>query len=389
VVGRPRARAPSQRATHSRTTTAASVDPPLSSRVPPDGGRGGDAATPFPPAPPPSRAGAPHRAAGTRARNIDRVLESLIREQAARGEGEGDGGEGGGVVAAASAPARAPASRPASLPAPPPAPDDGDDIIVEAPTDPCVRFAIDVVAAAVAADGAPLEAAFATDVAARGSAAAAFMASPTAPDGVYYRWRLWSLSNGESLDWWSPAARPLAVGGRAWRPPPPPSARAPPATLADALEPGEVEVLQGILASITLERASVRAAMAFCLDRARAAPTVAAALAASLTDATAPPATLVARLYLAADVLSNAASPAAPGASRFRAALAPALAPAAALLGAAIASAESRMVAAGVRRAVGRVVASWRVGAVFEGGAVDAFEAAFAAAAGAGAAARE
>lgn len=193
---------------------------------------------------------------------------------------------------------------------------------------------------------------------------------------VYYRWRLFSMLQGDSPKQWSTREFRMFAGGSVWRPPPVTQyTDGMPDELVAALEPeaprgelsdGQRARLQSLLRRVTPARSSVGEVMSWVVEHAEAAPELATWLCDSLTGARTAPAQRVARLYLVSDVLHNAQAKL-PHASELRAALQPRLP---AVLRACRAArrrlaARSRLQAEGFRVRVQRVLHAWSDWAVY------------------------
>lgn len=125
-----------------------------------------------------------------------------------------------------------------------------------------------------------------------------------------------------------------------------------------SLTEAERSALEGVLQGLTVERASVQAAMVFAMDLADAAREVSQALVESLLVADAPPSTRVARLFLLSDLLHNSRSQGR-NAAAFRTHLVAALPAVFEGLHAAHGELESRISAQALRRHVSAVLRAW------------------------------
>ena len=105
--------------------------------------------------------------------------------------------------------------------------------------------------------------------------------------------------------------------------------------------------------------------MVFALDRADCALQISAAIAESIREPGAPPPVLVARLYVAADVLHNCATPGVRNASVYRSALQSQLPDCFEALGQAFSTITGRLRREAMRSRVTRVLAAWTATAVF------------------------
>lgn len=146
-----------------------------------------------------------------------------------------------------------------------------------------------------------------------------FLFENKSQEHVYYRWKLYSILQGESPGQWRTADFRMFRSGSIWRPPllnpylhgdeeahedsPPPSQE-------EELRKGQLrtdhrEQLEALLQCLTPRREEVGDAMLFCLERAEAAEEVVACIAQSLSLIHTPLQKKVARLYLVSDILYN------------------------------------------------------------------------------------
>ncbi|XP_072939742.1 U2 snRNP-associated SURP motif-containing protein isoform X2 [Epargyreus clarus] len=144
-----------------------------------------------------------------------------------------------------------------------------------------------------------------------------FLFENQSPAHVYYRWKLFSMLQGDSPKQWSLEDFRMFQGGSVWRPPVMNlyTAGMPDELVEEdeskenirgTLSNNQRDRLEEIVRALTPARESVGAAMAWCLEHAEAAGEVAACLAEALAGAATPPARRVARLYLLSDILHNA-----------------------------------------------------------------------------------
>ena len=184
---------------------------------------------------------------------------------------------------------------------------------------PARRSLIDTTASFVVRCGRPFEEAVALRE--RENPHFAFLRRPyTTAEHLYYRWRLYSLSQGDTLAHWRTRPFQLFLGGAVWLPPP---AERPQRGRGGerALTAAEKEELFGLLRGLEGTVGSVRATMVFCVEKAadNAAGDVAHVVSDALSLRGTPWAARLARLHLLSDVLFNAAAqhpaPKAPGAA--------------------------------------------------------------------------
>ncbi|TMS13758.1 U2 snRNP-associated SURP motif-containing protein [Larimichthys crocea] len=158
-----------------------------------------------------------------------------------------------------------------------------------------------------------------------------FLFDNKSQDHVYYRWKLFSILQGESPTEWRTTDFRMFRGGSIWRPPILNSYSQRGEDRAEAEEdaPPEEEVkkgqlraehrqrLQTLLKELTPSRDHVAKAMLFCLERADAAEEVVGHVTDSFSLLQTPLQKKVARLYLVSDILHNSCAKVA-GASYYR-----------------------------------------------------------------------
>ncbi|XP_028276843.1 U2 snRNP-associated SURP motif-containing protein isoform X2 [Parambassis ranga] len=158
-----------------------------------------------------------------------------------------------------------------------------------------------------------------------------FLFDNKSQDHVYYRWKLFSILQGESLTEWRTTDFRMFRGGSLWRPPilNDYSQRGEERTeLEDDISPEEEvkkgqlraehrQKLETLLKELTPGREDVANAMMFCLDRADAAEEVVGHITESFSLLQTPLQKKIARLYLVSDILHNSCAKVA-GASYYR-----------------------------------------------------------------------
>ncbi|KAJ8348194.1 hypothetical protein SKAU_G00267830 [Synaphobranchus kaupii] len=136
---------------------------------------------------------------------------------------------------------------------------------------------------------------------------------------VYYRWKLYSILQGEPPNEWRTADFRMFRGGSLWRPPllkpylhGDEDAGEDPASPSqeEELKKGQLkaehrEKLENVLRALAPCREEIGDAMLFCLERAEAAEEVVGCIAESLSLSQTPPQKKIARLYLVSDILYN------------------------------------------------------------------------------------
>lgn len=158
-----------------------------------------------------------------------------------------------------------------------------------------------------------------------------FLFDNKSQDHVYYRWKLFSILQGESPTEWRTTDFRMFRGGSIWRPPVLNSYSQRDEDRAEAEDdaPPEEEVkkgqlraehrqrLQALLKELTPSREDIANAMLFCLERADAAEEVVGHVTESFSLLQTPLQKKIARLYLVSDVLHNSCAKVA-GASYYR-----------------------------------------------------------------------
>ncbi|XP_061091992.1 U2 snRNP-associated SURP motif-containing protein isoform X1 [Conger conger] len=134
---------------------------------------------------------------------------------------------------------------------------------------------------------------------------------------VYYRWKLYSILQGESPNEWRTSDFRMFRGGSIWRPPllnpylhGAEDSREEEEEEEEELKKGQLKAehrdrLETLLRTLTPRREEVGDAMVFCLERAEAAEEVVGCIAESLSLLQTPLQKKIARLYLVSDILYN------------------------------------------------------------------------------------
>ncbi|XP_032432798.1 U2 snRNP-associated SURP motif-containing protein isoform X1 [Xiphophorus hellerii] len=158
-----------------------------------------------------------------------------------------------------------------------------------------------------------------------------FLFDNKSQDHVYYRWKLFSILQGESPTKWRTAEFRLFRGGSLWRPPILNSytERSDEGAAVEEAAPPEEEVKKGqlraehrqrletLVEELTPSREDIASAMLFCLDRADAAEEVVGHISESFCSLQVPLQKKISRLYLVSDILHNSCAKVA-GASYYR-----------------------------------------------------------------------
>eukprot|EP01018_Ginkgo_biloba_P033999 Gb_18824 [translate_table: standard] len=200
------------------------------------------------------------------------------------------------------------------------------DIEVIPPEDEHLRHVIDTMAMHVLDDGCPFEQAIMER--GRGNPLFSFLFDLGSKEHTYYVWRLYSFSQGDTLQRWRTEPFIMITGSGRWIPPPlpqqmlsksPEHEKASATTYAAgrsrrvdqerALTDSQRDEFEDMLRALTLERSQIKEAMGFSLDNADAAGEVVEVLTESLTLKETPIPTKVARLMLVSDVLHNSSAP--------------------------------------------------------------------------------
>eukprot|EP00054_Salpingoeca_dolichothecata_P019867 m.124267 g.124267 ORF g.124267 m.124267 type:complete len:685 (+) comp23414_c0_seq2:178-2232(+) len=131
-----------------------------------------------------------------------------------------------------------------------------------------------------------------------------FLTDIRSPEHAYYRWKLYSMLQGDASDSWREKPFIMVEGGPKWYPP----------SVAD-LDEEEVkkghlpakarDKLEGILRNITMERASIADAMYFCIQHSDASEEIVDVITESLCILETPILRKLARLFLVSDLLHN------------------------------------------------------------------------------------
>ncbi|GJQ12866.1 hypothetical protein GpartN1_g4657.t1 [Galdieria partita] len=156
-------------------------------------------------------------------------------------------------------------------------------------------------------------------------------------EGIYYRWKVYSLCQGDMESRWRTIPFVMYENGPSWRPPTCSKPYNNPGTKRNDLEvltepvreregddddmivkvsrkdaslkQADVDQLMEMLQNISPERNCIAEAMVFCVERAFAAGDIASIIAESLTLDETPIPIKIARLYLISDILHNSVAP--------------------------------------------------------------------------------
>ncbi|EFJ48766.1 hypothetical protein VOLCADRAFT_104604 [Volvox carteri f. nagariensis] len=271
----------------------------------------------------------------------------------------------------------------------------GSDIEIKVPEDARLRFIIDTLALYVLQDGCALEQAVME--AEQKNFDFAFLFDLKSSEHMYYRWRLHSLSEGDTLRTWRIEPYVMVHGGQRWVPPPMTTLAEPvvvddrtaaqkggpdggadgrPRERERQLTDSERDRFEDMLRFLTVERSDICEAMMFCLASADACGELVDILAESLSLAETAVPLKIARLFLLSDLLHNATAPVR-NASRYRAKLQAVLPDIFESLNETYRNAEGRMLQEALRRHVLRVLRCWRERYIFTDDYLNGLQATF------------
>uniref|UniRef100_A0A7N6B8F1 U2 snRNP-associated SURP motif-containing protein n=1 Tax=Anabas testudineus TaxID=64144 RepID=A0A7N6B8F1_ANATE len=147
-----------------------------------------------------------------------------------------------------------------------------------------------------------------------------FLFENQSPAHVYYRWKLYSILQGEAPGKWRTDDFRMFKNGSLWRPPPlNPYLHGPyddgeeeeeeeEASKKGSLKEEERDKLEEMLRGLTPRRGDIAEAMLFCLSHAEAAEEIVECITESLSILKTPLPKKIARLYLVSDVLYNSSA---------------------------------------------------------------------------------
>ncbi|KPP71068.1 U2 snRNP-associated SURP motif-containing protein-like [Scleropages formosus] len=147
-----------------------------------------------------------------------------------------------------------------------------------------------------------------------------FLFENQSPAHVYYRWKLFSILQGDSPTKWRTEDFPMFKNGSLWRPPPlnpylhgtldenEDSEEEEEASKKGCLKEDERDKLEELLRGLTPRKSDIADAMFFCLSHADAAEEIVECIAESLSILKTPLPKKIARLYLVSDVLYNSSA---------------------------------------------------------------------------------
>lgn len=142
-----------------------------------------------------------------------------------------------------------------------------------------------------------------------------FLFENQSPAHVYYRWKLYSLLQGDLQLRWHTHEFRMFKGGSIWKPPPMhPYTQGMPDELVEgeekeprkgSLSNTQRDRLEDLLRNMTPERLKVAESMVFCIEHSEAADEICDCIAESLSILQTPIPKKIARLYLISDILHN------------------------------------------------------------------------------------
>lgn len=136
---------------------------------------------------------------------------------------------------------------------------------------------------------------------------------PGNPGNIYYRWRLFSLLQGDSFTTWRQEPFQMFVNGPYWIPPPHPASLVKefeliPENVREKGKPlasGNKQLLADQLKSLTISKSQIRKVMGFSIDHSESAPDIVKIISAHMIQKEIQAHELVPVLYLINDILHN------------------------------------------------------------------------------------
>jgi len=141
-----------------------------------------------------------------------------------------------------------------------------------------------------------------------------FLFDNQSPAHIYYRWKLFSILQGDSPETWKTEEFRMFQGGSMWKPPPLKRMKPPPLPeLQEIVKKGQLptksrDKLEDLLRNLTMERKKVTEAMIWCVEHADGSEEIIDCITESLTLMETPLTSKIARLYLVTDILHNCAA---------------------------------------------------------------------------------
>lgn len=200
-----------------------------------------------------------------------------------------------------------------------------------------------------------------------------FLFENQSPAHIYYRWKLFSMLQGDIQYKWRTQEFRMFKGGSIWRPPPMnPYTQGMPEELVEpeienrkgTLSPAQRDRLEDLIRNITPERLKVAEVMVFCIEHSDAAEEICDVILESLSSLNTAIHKKIARLYLISDILHNCGVKIS-NASHYRRALESRLLEVFQHVHQAYQGFESRMKAEGFRVRVMQIFRAWEDWAVY------------------------
>jgi len=141
-----------------------------------------------------------------------------------------------------------------------------------------------------------------------------FLFDNQSPAHIYYRWKLFSILQGDSPETWKTEEFRMFLGGSMWKPPPLKRMKPPPLPeLQEIVKKGQLQTksrdkLEDLLRNLTMERKKITEAMIWCVEHADGSEEIIDCITESLTLMETPLTSKIARLYLVTDILHNCAA---------------------------------------------------------------------------------
>ncbi|KAI1319858.1 U2 snRNP-associated SURP domain-containing protein [Mortierella claussenii] len=207
-----------------------------------------------------------------------------------------------------------------------------------------------------------------------------FLVDHKSPEHIYYRWKLFSMMQGDTATRWRTEPFKMVDGGPTWVPPLMPftdevyeederlmeahEEEFEKGLVKGILSRGERSFLEAQLRMLSAQRRSIGRAMMFCMQHADAADEIVEIIVNSMILSSTPQATRLARLYLISDILHNCSVPL-PNVWKFRSALELKLPVIFEALNGIYRNIEARLKAEQFRRQISNVLVVWENWIVF------------------------
>eukprot|EP00126_Sphaerothecum_destruens_P005243 Sdes_comp18661_c0_seq1m8895 len=132
-----------------------------------------------------------------------------------------------------------------------------------------------------------------------------FLVDNFSPEHVYYRWKMYSLLQGDSIDCWSSQEFRMFDRGSLWIPP----ENSVKTDGSEILSSLQRKFLLKILSKLTMDRSSIGNAMLYCISHADSCADIVCCLADSICEPNISLPQTVARLFLISDIINNSPAP--------------------------------------------------------------------------------